>query len=547
MNELVTLFQNIKAGEHVRLERKIYHAYQDDCFYVTGYYCSNTASYEENPNGERFAAIYLKEVDNVVIDGNGATLMIHGKMTPFVFDNCKNITLKNLTIDYARPTMSEFTVTKVEGNVAYIHVNDEYLYEIVDGILYWVGEKNLNGQPYWRHAYRTDDMNVLSMQQTLENNYNYFCPSEEGNRPSVPAYKIIEVIDKNTLKLIYDNECPLVVNTTYQTRHIVRDQIGGLAERCENVVYDNLTIYAMHGFGILSQFCDNVTVKNITAIPKKGRTITSNADFFQFSGCKGNVIIENCVMSAGHDDFINLHGTYLQITGYDKKQNALSVEFKQSQSWGFTPFYAGDKIEIIYAETMLFKEENIVLSVEKLSPFVFKLYLKNKPQNEVVHGDVIENITWTPSLTVKNCRFYESMAHGILCTTRGQVRIEDCVFEKLGYEAIAIAGETKFWFESGKITDVLIKNCVFKDVGYGPSGKKWLQLSVKPFAKQYVENEYFHDTLTLENNRFEIIGEQEDFLLKNIRRVVFKNNTFSRKPRFECEHVGEIIGDIYFA
>lgn len=544
MNELIELFQNVKEGEYVRLEPKIYHAYQDDCFHLTGYYCSNTASYQENPNGERFAAIYLKEVDNVVIDGNGATLMIHGKMTPFVFDRCKNITLKNLTIDYARPTMSEFTVTEVEGNTAYIHINDEYLYEIVDGVLYWLGENDLKGQRYWRHAYRTDDLKVFSMQQTLENNYNHYCPSQAENRPSVPAYKEIEVVNKNTLKLIYAGACPLTVNTTYQTRYLPRDQIGGFAERCENVTYDTLTIYAMHGFGILSQFCDGVTVKNIKAIPKKGRTITSNADFFQFSGCKGEVKIENCVMSAGHDDFINLHGTYLQITDYIAKENALQVEFKHTESWGFLPFCKGDKIEFICAETMLLKEENTVVGIEKLSPFIFKVYLQNKPKMEVVIGDVVENVTWTPSLTVNNCHFYESMAHGILCTTRGQVRIEDCIFEKLGYEAIAIAGETKFWFESGKITDVLIKNCVFKDVGYGPSGKKWLQLSVKPFAKKYVKDEYFHGVLTLENNRFEILGEQDDFLLKNIHRVVLKNNTFSRTPRFQCEHVGEIIGDI---
>ncbi len=543
MSELGSICKKVKSGGLVRLENKIYHAYQDDCFYLTGYYCSNTASYEENPNGERFTAIYLKDINDVVIDGNGATLLVHGKMTPFVFDNCKNITLKNLTIDYARPTMSEFTVTKVEGNVGYISVNDEYLYEIVDGVLYWVGENDLSGNRYWRHPYRGDDKNIFSMQQSLENNHNHFCPFEKDDRPAVPAYKEIELIDKNTLKFIYEGECPLHANTTYQTRYLPRDQIGGLAEHCTNVTYENLTIYAMHGFGVLSQFCENVTVKNVTAVPKKGRTITSNADFFQFSACKGAVNIENCVMSAGHDDFINLHGTYLQIVGYDREENSLRLQFKHHESWGFTPFHEGDDIEIICANTMLQKESNVVKSVEKVSPFVFKVGLEDMPKQKIKLGDVVENVTWTPSLTVKNCRFYESMAHAILCTTRGQVRIESCIFETIGYEAIAIAGETRFWFESGKITDVLIKDCLFKNVGYGPFYQRWLQLTVKPFAKEYVDGKYFHDTLTLENNKFEIVGENDDFLLKNIAKVIFKNNVFSRKPNFVCEHVGEMIAD----
>ena len=45
----------------------------------------------------------------------GAEILIHGKMTPILMDRCENITVKNLVIDYAAPTMTEFTVTEING------------------------------------------------------------------------------------------------------------------------------------------------------------------------------------------------------------------------------------------------------------------------------------------------------------------------------------------------------------------------------------------------------------------------------------------------
>ena len=111
MNELSSIFMNIGSGETVVLEKnKIYDVRQDDSFEVEGYFCTNTAKKHENPNGLRRSAVFIKEKKNITIDGNGATLLVHGKMTPFLFDKCENITVKNLTVDYACPTMTEFEI-----------------------------------------------------------------------------------------------------------------------------------------------------------------------------------------------------------------------------------------------------------------------------------------------------------------------------------------------------------------------------------------------------------------------------------------------------
>ena len=54
MNEFIEKILNIKDGTTLSLEKdKVYHVYDDDWIFLEGYYCSNTATKQENPNGFR--------------------------------------------------------------------------------------------------------------------------------------------------------------------------------------------------------------------------------------------------------------------------------------------------------------------------------------------------------------------------------------------------------------------------------------------------------------------------------------------------------------
>ena len=69
MNKLSDLFTTISDGATVVLEKDtVYHVRPEDSYSLTGYYCSNTASRDENPNGARSAAIFLKNKKNITID-----------------------------------------------------------------------------------------------------------------------------------------------------------------------------------------------------------------------------------------------------------------------------------------------------------------------------------------------------------------------------------------------------------------------------------------------------------------------------------------------
>ena len=76
---------SISTFDTVRLEEKIYRA-----IYMSEKTWLDTA-------------IYLKDLSNVTLDFGGATLFLRDDtIQPFVLDGCKNITIKNVTIEYER-------------------------------------------------------------------------------------------------------------------------------------------------------------------------------------------------------------------------------------------------------------------------------------------------------------------------------------------------------------------------------------------------------------------------------------------------------------
>lgn len=71
-------------------------------------------------------------MEDVIIEGNGSMMLVHGVMTPILIDNSENITFKNFNLDYVRPTVSEFTVIEKGADYVNVKVHQDSLYELQD-------------------------------------------------------------------------------------------------------------------------------------------------------------------------------------------------------------------------------------------------------------------------------------------------------------------------------------------------------------------------------------------------------------------------------
>ena len=502
MNELSEIFKAAQDGDYITLENQTYEVAPEDSFYLKGFFFSNTANIKENPDGERFCAIYLNGKSNITIDGGGATVMIHGKMTPFIFCQCHNIVMKNICFDHYRPTMSEFTVTDSAPGYAEIHINDEFTYRTDGNMLYWLGDNNKNNEPYWEIPYKGQGVLTNAFDPSTQVIDDMIC-GEGDSRGGVPDIAELTEIGKGVLQLHFrDRNRHIPVGTVAQTRSIRRVQTGGAIDRCSDVTLENLRIMSMNGFGILAQNSRDMLYDGLDCTPKDGRTIVSDADFFHFSGCSGEVKVINCKAKGAHDDIINIHGTHLKIINVDRQNNSVLVRYSHTESWGFEAYAAGDRIEYVCGNTLLPYGEAEVLSAEKISPTDVLINVDILPDREPAANDVIENVTRTASLTVENNVFECIPSRAILCTTRKDVVIRNNMFRNMGASALCVADDANFWFESGRGGKIIFENntvinCAARYAAFGDDVIRY-----EPVVMDKSSVTPVHGKLILRNNRF---------------------------------------------
>ena len=135
----------IESGKYYKAEDTVIDFYYSDTSLVERKaYLSHTTGREES---EHRIAFLLKDLKDVTLDFSGATLMFHGRIIPFVIDNCENVKLINYKIDYDRPFYTQAQVLDVKENEMRIKIDDGFDYKVEDGYLYAVSEnweKKLN-------------------------------------------------------------------------------------------------------------------------------------------------------------------------------------------------------------------------------------------------------------------------------------------------------------------------------------------------------------------------------------------------------------------
>ncbi|SDW76188.1 right-handed parallel beta-helix repeat-containing protein [Paenibacillus sp. CF384] len=451
------------------------------------YYITNTASESENPDVSKTIGLLLKGMKGITLDGNGSLFVFHGKMTPLVIDGCDNIQIRNLSIDFERATMSEMVVESVGCHHLDVRVKPDSWYELDQhGVLSWVGEG-------WRYQ------GGPAAQYDPANNTIRRIPQH----PIMDAVKV-EELEPKRLRLHYAEDMPdTKVGNVFQLRDGIRDQVGSFVVRSRNVTWSKVGIHYMHGLGIVCQFSENVAfdAMNMKPRPESGRTCAGFADLIHVSGCRGLIRVENSDFEGAHDDAINVHGTHLRIVDRPSR-NQVVVRFMHEQTYGFEPFFTGDVVEFIRARTLIPYSCHTVEEVSRMDARDWQLTLDKQVPDSIEEHDVVENVTWTPQVSIDNNRFACIPTRGILVTTRRKVVIENNRFERTGMSAILIADDAESWFESGMVRDVTIRKNRFLACG----NEDHPVILIAPENREGSAEQPVHQHVRIEDNRFEMIA-----------------------------------------
>ncbi|MEI6178227.1 MAG: right-handed parallel beta-helix repeat-containing protein, partial [Verrucomicrobiota bacterium] len=420
------------------------------------------------------------------VDGDGKTTILYdGRMVEIYNHHAEDVTFTGLVFDLKRPTVSEFRVLETGPAHAVIQIAEGSDYAVENGRFRWRGD--------WGPG-------AFCQKFDLKERRCRRFRTPRGWDAQGQSQASARDLGGRKVRLDYPNgESGLEPGHQYHFRNTKRDSVGVHNARCKDIVFRDCDFYALTGMGFVSQFTENITYQRVNVAPPRDtiRTCPAWADIFQFSNCRGDVLVDTCRLSGMQDDAINCHGTYLRIvekTG----DNRLLVRFMHPQTYGFAAFVPGDEVAVICHSKLREYAGNPhrkVTAIERKSDRDWLLTLDGTSPH-FGDNDVIDNITWHPNITVRNNHVSVDPVRGILLTTPGKAVIENNTFQRCALAAVSMSADSTKWFESAPVRDVLICGNTFIECG----------VCVDPAIESVKQEEPIHQNIRIIDNHFDGAG-----------------------------------------
>ena len=446
----------------------------------------------------RTLAIYLKNMKNCFLKGNGARLWMSGNMQVFTLDHCENIKLEGFVVNWKKPLVAEGRVVGKNGDEFDVFVDPEL----------------------FPHRFNN---NNLEFDTGSDQWYSYnmcaivFEPNTLRARRGVSdvCCKSITELGGGLYRMTFWGDDDIQVNDILNMRHSPRIHAGVFTEKCSDITVENITFYSCGGLGCLSQFCHNMTYRGVHFLPDKkhGRLVSTGRDDGMHITCNsGTVTITDCSFHGLMDDPINVHGCCV-TSDEVVDERTLRCKYRHHQACGFL-YWAekGDEISFISRSSMesIYTARAVSYTLEDRNTFLltFDDPLPKEILEKAAEGGVLslDNLTHTAAFVCTNNRFGSCRARGVLVSTPKAVRISHNYFESSG-SAILVAGDSNHWFESGQCHDVEISNNVFTDAClssiYQFCGGV---ISICPVVPKPNKDKPYHRNIRITDNVFDTTG-----------------------------------------
>ncbi len=448
-------------------------------------YVSNSCDAPKEPKP---FGILIEDCAHLRIQGSGVDganktiLLMGGRMIEAANLGSDDISYSKLVFDLKRPTVSEYRVLETTPNSATVRIAEGSTFEIKDGKFHWTG-----------------DLGSGSLMTQLADPATGTCTrlGWDAWNPFVKA--TATDLGDGKVRLEYSSgNMGMKPGAQYQFRFCNRDSVGIHNARSKDIRFEDCDIYALTNMGIVSQFTENLTFRRVRVAPPAGtiRTCAAWADIFQLSNCRGDVLIEDCVESGMQDDAVNCHGTHLRIVG-KPAENQFRLRYMQPQTYGFQPYMPGDEIAVIDHNKLRELPDNprrkVVDCIQSDKEGKDWTLTLDGAAPAFGKGDVVDNITWHPNLTIRRSTVAVDPVRGYLITTRGKVLVEDCLFTRCAMPGILVEDDARGWFESTCLRDMTVRNCRFIRCG----------IEINPQTASNNPAEPVHENIRIVDNVFD--------------------------------------------
>lgn len=452
-----------------------------------------------NDVSEKSIAFELQNKKNIVLDFSGSKVIFNGRITPFVIENCENITIKNIVVDYDRPFFSQGAIVESKKDYFVLKFDSVFSYRIENSEIIFTAknwEENINQGFYLFQEYDTIKKCVA---------YNAgvaLCVVGNNAQPKIGApgdVRKLKATDLGNGFVKFSGEVwQMEKDNTLIITHEKRLNNIILAKDSKNLHFENITIKHSGSMGIICQCCEDIYLDNIQVrldSISKGM-ITTNCDATHFVNCSGKLNIKNSTFENMLDDGVNIHGIYTEVNKIVSDTEFIA-ELMHYQQYGVNVYKTGDKIIAYHGKSVKIADEYTVISAEMLSEKLIKIKI-NESTSSLNIDDHIENRQRMPEVSIDNCTTGKNRPRGFLISTSKSAKVTNCKFNNAAF-GIHIAGDTTYWFESGGVENVLIENNIFEDCGYQMGD---YAIGITPEYLAAPGAQYFHKNIIIKNNIF---------------------------------------------
>ncbi|GHT27396.1 alpha-1,3-galactosidase B [Planctomycetales bacterium] len=472
--------------------------------------------------------IVIEGQKNLTIDGQGSEFIFHGIMGVCSVIRSKNINVKNFTIDWDRPYIAQGTIADTTDEWVDIQFDTkEYPFEITDGKLFFICEYDKR---------QVAGYTLLFDKKTKELVYK----TRDGALGNGDLFNNkAEKLNENTVRFFGKPRMKPEAGTyiaLWLGRYI---RVAFNLDHSKDVQLENIELYHGLSHGIVGFKTENVTIRNVNyaANEKKNRVFSLVADGIHLNTCKGLVKIENCSQEGMGDDFLNLHGMNVMV---QKQVDDYTVEVGVSGKTGASYVLdAGDEVWFVNGGTVQRSGTGKIKEIKEIkngnSTVAKHIIFEEKIPVSLKEKDALENKTWNAELEVRNCKILKKhRARGLLITTPLRAVVENNYFRSAG-TAVLIEGDVNYWYESGGVNDLLIRNNIFEDCFSSGYGGDWghAVITVHPsFQPKSVNDEAYHRNIRIENNTFRTFDYPVLFA-RSVRDLTFTGNKLERTETYQ--------------
>ena len=405
--------------------------------------------------------LLLKDLADTAIVADGVEMVCTQTCRAMVFENCRNVCFRGLTIDFDPLPFTEGRIVALAPDKRWIE------FEIIEGYPEHQLQERIEIYDPATGRLRRE---TGGWSQEIESlgNHRY-----RAVKP--PQYRFQEDWDTEQ------------VGDILVTSHCYPHGAGGhavSATRCSGLRLEDITLYAASSFGFLEHDCDGSTYlrckidrRDPADDPVKrglARMRSLNADAFHSVGALKGPAILQCTAKYQGDDCVNIHGTYHLVTacrGAELRVAAL----------GRMTIEAGDPVEVLPyqgrrpADARAVKIEPDEPITEEEKSFIRKINILPRHKDLLLEGkaklfkltlDRGETLAMGSAVcsgnrvgngfAVKGCDFGYNRSRGILIkASHGEVSGNTIAH---GWMAAVLVAPEFWWFEAASSSDVVIRD-----------------------------------------------------------------------------------------